>query len=273
VWGATATRTKNPSREQISIHAPRVGRDTSIICMLVIIQYFNPRAPCGARPDSMRKITTIFEFQSTRPVWGATAIMARISFTKAISIHAPRVGRDHYAAPLGSWLVISIHAPRVGRDARGAVLAGWAAAFQSTRPVWGATFPRAPCKGAGGISIHAPRVGRDARLSVHIHARPHFNPRAPCGARHEPAWADMQFRLISIHAPRVGRDRQGAGNLGADFHFNPRAPCGARRSVSCVGVSPLYFNPRAPCGARPEIPNLAVVAWQFQSTRPVWGAT
>ena len=38
------------------------------------------------------------------------------SFTY-ISIHAPRVGRDHFIAATDSHGNISIHAPRVGRDA------------------------------------------------------------------------------------------------------------------------------------------------------------
>ena len=56
----------------ISIHAPRVGRDLSP----------------ASRPD----IST--EFQSTRPVWGATATKFDWNVLYAISIHAPRVGRD-----------------------------------------------------------------------------------------------------------------------------------------------------------------------------------
>ena len=35
------------------------------------------------------------------------------------------------------------------------------AKFQSTRPVWGATFIKIGKTLEGGISIHAPRVGRD----------------------------------------------------------------------------------------------------------------
>ena len=34
--------------------------------------HFNPRAPCGARPNQGSKTLTIAAFQSTRPVRGAT---------------------------------------------------------------------------------------------------------------------------------------------------------------------------------------------------------
>jgi len=107
-------------------------------------------------------LTTVQQFQSTRPARGAT-------------------GTD-YERPQG--LRVSIHAPRAGRDwaLREALTRFWR--FQSTRPARGATptwssrssahtgfNPRAP-RGARRepvdldacdrlVSIHAPRAGRD----------------------------------------------------------------------------------------------------------------
>ena len=99
---------------------------------------FNPRAPCGARLSNPE-------------------IMELIS---AISIHAPRVGRDHLTAWNRPQWTISIHAPRVGRDAHHT---------QGTHQ--GQHFnPRAPC--GARHCVHMPDVQRQ-----------HFNPRAPCGAR------------------------------------------------------------------------------------------
>ena len=95
VWGATLFRVLMCSVTYISIHAPRVGRDTSDPKAQLVEQDFNPRAPCGAR-RALRETTlppTYFNprapcgarlkakhsplvsrlFQSTRPVWGATA--------------------------------------------------------------------------------------------------------------------------------------------------------------------------------------------------------
>ena len=60
------------ARHRISIHAPRVGRDMLSAIWYLIQRYFNPRAPCGARPP---------------PCWCPAA-------APSISIHAPRVGRD-----------------------------------------------------------------------------------------------------------------------------------------------------------------------------------
>ena len=64
----------------------------------------------GARPGN-------HSFQSTHPVWGATADVLDIADKISISIHAPRMGCDEV-----------IHNLAVGR-----IL------FQSTHPVWGAT--------------------------------------------------------------------------------------------------------------------------------------
>ena len=79
--------------------------------------YFNPLAPRGARPRSSERSTTHTRFQSTRPAWGETRRQGRGAHQQGISIHSPRVGRDHVAA--GSDAdhgEISIHSPRVGRD-------------------------------------------------------------------------------------------------------------------------------------------------------------
>ena len=195
------------ARVMISIHAPRVGRD----------------ARQSVAQERARR------FQSTRPVWGATAIFDAMQFPVLISIHAPRVGRDRSPragnparldfnprAPCGARLQ-SGHGRRVKKI------------FQSTRPVWGATIfdvcnirtkkisIHAPRVGrdlaavlrlqlARNISIHAPRVGRDpASAAAHVRRR-HFNPRAPCGARRRRARLGARGDAISIHAPRVGRD-------------------------------------------------------------------
>ena len=57
----------------ISIHAPRVGSDVSVRKEEFYGNNFNPRSPCGERPSSSRKKGLNCLFQSTLPVWGATA--------------------------------------------------------------------------------------------------------------------------------------------------------------------------------------------------------
>ena len=55
-------------------------------------------------------------FQSTRPVRGATVILGEYADIKPVSIHAPRAGRDIGDVRAVRNLVVSIHAPRAGRD-------------------------------------------------------------------------------------------------------------------------------------------------------------
>ena len=141
VWGATP-RVKQPHLGwNISIHAPRVGRDSTLDPHQSPPAHFNPRAPCGARLHAASPPPRSPPFQSTRPVWGATTSSNPKHHKDGISIHAPRVGRDpcfrlfsnfyknfNPRAPCGARLH---HYYPMIKQAR----------FQSTRPVWGATLP------------------------------------------------------------------------------------------------------------------------------------
>ena len=73
-------------------------------------------------------------------MWGATQPDFPGNLRRCISIHAPRVGSDSNRphSQLRTHL-ISIHAPRVGSDVEAEVSA-IEAEFQSTLPVWGATY-------------------------------------------------------------------------------------------------------------------------------------
>ena len=146
----------------VSIHAPRAGRDDVAPFELPFPACFNPRAPCGARLHLHDWYGRFQLFQSTRPVRGATTLIRFRRRIPYVSIHAPRAGRDPWYKRKG----------------------GSKEMFQSTRPVRGATRdsnrrcgrnrcfnPRAPCGArhvlllpielAEVVSIHAPRAGRD----------------------------------------------------------------------------------------------------------------
>ena len=57
----------------VSIHAPHAGRDNCRSRDIKTSKCFNPRAPCGARHRQLRDHLQEKEFQSTRPMRGATA--------------------------------------------------------------------------------------------------------------------------------------------------------------------------------------------------------
>ena len=195
---------------------------------------FNPRARVGRDKYTQQPRPRQFRFQSTRPVWGATRLAARLSdWLVDFNPRAPCGARPQSCpsghrkkrnfnprapcgarpwktmqtqsawnfnprAPCGArragWngllglIEISIHAPRVGRD----VVSVLNRAFGQV------------------ISIHAPRVGRDSASLDCLYTELHFNPRAPCGARLAGGLRDGVPSAISIHAPRVGRDNADA---------------------------------------------------------------
>ena len=168
--------------------------------------------------------------------------------------------------------------------------------FQSTLPVWGATFLFAAETVTQSISIHAPRVGSDLCRKGRRGPRNYFNPRSPCGERRMPGLTLQRLSLfqstlpvwgatwsvrttdgshyISIHAPRVGSDaaRRSPGAVLAVFQSTLPVWGATCRSVSCFRTQ-NYFNPRSPCGERPGPFPPGLRCRQFQSTLPVWGAT
>ncbi|EEQ48792.1 hypothetical protein HMPREF0908_0820 [Selenomonas flueggei ATCC 43531] len=251
VWGATRKYVILRAPWKVSIHAPRVGRDSRSRSASSLPECFNPRAPCGARRRRADGCMRARRFNPRAPC-GARHI--EIDRTDKV-------------------VIVSIHAPRVGRDVDGTKFPNLVLMFQSTRPVWGATpTPSRPFH-SDNVSIHAPRVGRDYTGIGRAALDGGFNPRAPCGARPKAALyrfvvtgfnprAPCGARLpridvvavgfdVSIHAPRVGRDH----------------------SESPMQSLVDRFNPRAPCGARLTNVMRAVIFDKFQSTRPVWGAT
>ena len=251
MWGATGRGANLIVTLDISIHAPRVGRDAQNGNCPSCKQYFNPRAPCGARHVFLEQ-------------WPEA---------KIISIHAPRVGRDLQR-----------------------LFSNWRVLFQSTRPVWGATFPLSEPSALGAdFNPRAPCGARRVHRRVRFQ-HCNFNPRAPCGARLCHGTGRVKAPKFQSTRPVWGATNPSLRQLAQRTYFNPRAPCGARRSTKTsdggttyisihaprVGRDPMfpsqplpciYFNPRAPCGARPN-KNLALLDQVvFQSTRPVWGAT
>ena len=72
VWGATCRSRRTDWCGPISIHAPRVGCDWPRPTGTTWPSNFNPRTPCGVRPNDILKWCTDILFQSTHPVWGAT---------------------------------------------------------------------------------------------------------------------------------------------------------------------------------------------------------
>ena len=86
-----------PRDVSISIHAPRAGRDGETLRLDGLNIYFNPRAPCGARPVLMDGAFDAFAFQSTRPVRGATAAISSMVMSSPFQSTRPVRGATSWA--------------------------------------------------------------------------------------------------------------------------------------------------------------------------------
>ena len=194
-------------------------------------RYFNPRAPCGARPVRLRRFyhtnyisihaplagrdairdavaNGTMPFQSTRPLRGATPALPCVMRDQSyFNPRAPCGARHHFSVAFVED-----------------------STFQSTRPLRGATLFACFRISFDRISIHAPLAGRDLIQPAPVKSIPNFNPRAPCGARRCIIREVCLISTISIHAPLAGRDMLPCIYSYLQSDFNPRAPCGARRS-------------------------------------------
>ncbi len=202
--GRDATKEATGIKHEISIHAPHTGRDSGRCIAIASPMNFNPRAPYGARPlgryyngvisihaphtgrdyraASCSRVASVF--QSTRPIRGATA-QSRLT----------RRHRPHFnpRAPYGARLIcydLSIAVPnfnpRAPYGARHVVAwrnTGEFAAFQSTRPIRGATMAYFPNTGRIVFQSTRPIRGATCGCRERMCATINFNPRAPYGAR------------------------------------------------------------------------------------------
>ena len=221
--GATCGEEWITEVNDISIHAPREGRDQQNLEERICREKFQSTRPArGATGDAARRSAN-FEFQSTRPARGATP--ARPHRIIGFLFQSTRPARG---ATFGSDVMlpddfISIHAPREGRDGTPGKQQ-----YQS-----GHFNPRAPRgarrvnKGQGHTTqeFQSTRPARGATIlayTKHI-KQEDFNPRAPRGARR------------CCYPPSA-----------YCLHFNPRAPRGARRGLHCPACPTRGFQSTRP---------------------------
>ena len=164
---------------------PVWGATLGRMCYLPIRRYFNPRSPCGERPASPSWPEAPFDFnprspcgerllqvvqpslcvifQSTLPVWGATYNSGSVSLSlRHFNPRSPCGERRWYCGCLCDRSVDFNPRSPCGERLSAPTAASYAAKFQSTLPVWGATYLAALEGVHGRISIHAPRVGSDS---------------------------------------------------------------------------------------------------------------
>ena len=236
---------------------------------------FNPRSPCGERPEvvvfvqhvvaisihaprvgsDIRRKTSVTAtplFQSTLPVWGATLCFKHFFEFFFISIHAPRVGSDPFTQQLLNKIVrsISIHAPRVGSDIKPRLFFVAKKLFQSTLPVWGATLAVPVFADTSPFQSTLPVWGATRSVFRRLQAR-WISIHAPrVGSDFAEKTWDYAVR-ISIHAPRVGSDQPLTSYNRATDEFQSTLPVWGATLTTIIRAPPLNnFNPRSPCGER-----------------------
>ena len=189
-------------------------------------------------------------FQSTHPVWDATAVLLALEGVVEISIHASRMGCDltpyvksacrEFQSTHPVWdatnaddlwvadLQISIHASRMGCDEPWGRRADGEQKFQSTHPVWDATGSRVGFSACFFISIHASRMGCDYASTAPDNIFPDdFNPRIPYGMR--PLARRTSRSMSSFQSTHPVWDATRQERLVVENQdFNPRIPYGMR---------------------------------------------
>ncbi len=114
--GATVMIADSASPAGVSIHAPRAGRDSARCRRTRRPASFNPRAPRGARLAAIHLCGVTSTFQSTRPARGATSSAPRWAARAKFQSTRPARGATNGLGSCGNALAVSIHAPRAGRD-------------------------------------------------------------------------------------------------------------------------------------------------------------
>ena len=125
-------------------------------------------------------------------------------------------------------------------------------AFQSTRPLRGATALLGINAVVLSISTHAPLAGRDGGILGAARAVcAHFNPRAPCGARLSTPPIPHRSYQFQPTRPLRGATCLMLFPCKIELVFQPTRPLRGATAVNrCRRRAYQNFNPRAPCGAR-----------------------
>ena len=160
--GATVRGSLRRGATNISIHAPREGRDYGGLRVVLHVHKISIHAPREGRDPGIAGLTRKdMVFQSTRPARGATTFWGCFMKLEDISIHAPREGRDDL---LGLLYEVGGHFnPRAPRGARQIArsLAKTHKHFNPRAPRGARQVVDSNCALSSNISIHAPREGRD----------------------------------------------------------------------------------------------------------------
>ena len=137
--GATRHQRSDHRQRPISIHAPLAGCDVIGIVTIGQPGDFNPRTPCGVRPQHQTRNPIVLYFNPRTPC-GVRPGQAAVNGTQElISIHAPLAGCDTCATFLRTPDAHFNPRTPCGVRRAGHVVRAAPWRFQSTHPLRGAT--------------------------------------------------------------------------------------------------------------------------------------
>ena len=171
---------------KISIHSPRMGRDSSD----------TPLAP-GDNSISIHSPRMGRDHQAQQ----------RFCISKSISIHSPRMGRDTSGSIAFQIFSISIHSPRMGRDRTKCSAPLCTRYFNPLSPHGERPAPHIhPASVKNHFNPLSPHGERHHSTKNRQIPPVDFNPLSPHGERLLVDGAGVGVKVISIHSPRMGRD-------------------------------------------------------------------
>ena len=169
----------------VSIHALLAECDVNVNVNVNVPHGFNPRTPCGVRPQVAMASISYLPFQSTHSLRSATLYLVRHIVAPPVSIHALLAECDcvyyrHRRRGNG-------FNPRTPCGVRHSATGGGIGRplFQSTHSLRSATriLPSPPP--GKRVSIHALLAECDATGRALESVSASFNPRTPCGVRRD----------------------------------------------------------------------------------------
>ena len=149
--------------------------------MAWVVVGFNPPSPCGEGPTVV--VETFFHtgFNPPSPCGEGHGSARFVLLGSQVSIHPPRVGRDHVTFHCQT-LHSGFNPPSPCGEGRGqAGKPGGQAGFQSTLPVWGGTNRPQVCLAIDRFQSTLPVWGGTRALAMLPPLTLRFNPPSPCG--------------------------------------------------------------------------------------------
>ena len=216
------------------------------VALLALYEFQSTRPLRGATrsPSIISKVRILF--QSTHPLRGATTAMFWGRGSATFQSTHPLRGATKADQLRQERINISIHAPLAGCDRRKPNSSFPSLGFQSTHPLRGATLRLCDMPTANHISIHAPLAGCDGLTMFQSCLIWHFNPRTPCGVRlHRYDRYDRYDIFQSTH-PLRGATAQEAAEL-ARHIISIHAPlAGCDAAVAKLYRAAVWISIHAP---------------------------